>query len=281
MDPVTIGSTIPAEKMYPIFDRMPFKKRVNINYKEYKDRFEYNFSLSKKKLNEDITFTNIMANLAQDMIMKFYIKDLVSQRVTKIIGKMDYANKVKIIDEVYKVVLEDELFVYEKEKIYKEIFEYLIENNILIIDGYLKFRSDSFLDLVDKAVEFVLSHIQIDMEYNEFISTLKHFVETQSSEIDLVNLVLEKGDFQLLDKTHQKIDNDHITELLQDIFLDEVNKSDILLSSLIGLSPKEIIIHEKEKEEGLVDTLKMIFTDRIKLCPGCSLCHLKISNEKD
>jgi len=156
-----------------------------------------------------------------------------------------------------------------------ELLSYLIENNILIIDGYLTFRPKTFNYLIDKAIDKVIIEIQLEKEYDEFIYMLQTFVDSQYSKIDLVNVVIKNDRFQLLDADNNKINNDYIEIILEDLFDDDINQSDILLSSLLAVSPLNIVIHiEEGKENELIEVLKKIFRNRIKICDGCSLCYM-------
>ena len=75
-----------------------------------------------------------------------------------------------------------------------ELLSYLIENNILIIDGYLTFRPKTFNYLIDKAIDKVIIEIQLEKEYDEFIYMLQTFVDSQYPKIDLVNVVIKTID---------------------------------------------------------------------------------------
>ena len=151
-----------------------------------------------------------------------------------------------------------------------------MENNSLIIDGYVRFRKQSFEDLINKAVNFALDHIQMEIEYDEFINMLKYFLDTSPPETDKEHLILKDDSFKLLNSDKEEIDNSDIERTLSEFFQGEVSKSDILLSSLIGLSPRKILVHiEMGKEKELIRILKKIFTYRIELCYGCNLCKIK------
>lgn len=281
MEPIKIGSTIPAEKITSVIEKIPFKKRININYEEYKDRFMYSFSLGKRRTNEDIILFNIMANFVQDMIIKFYTEDLIYERINQVLRDTNTLDKNKIAEDVYKLILDKNLFVKEKEILNNEILDYLMESNTLIIDGYLTFRPNSFNLIIDKAIEIVMGEIQLEIEYNEFIGMLQFFVDTQPPEIDKVNVIIKEGEFKLLDSHYREIDNEYIATTLQDIFYDDVTKSDILLSTLIALAPSSMVIHvSNDMEKELVDILKEVFRDRAKICEGCSMCELEKIEKK-
>lgn len=275
MEPIKIGSTVPAEKVHYIIEKFPLKKKIDINYEDYNDKYIYSFSLNKRKTNEEIALYNILADFIQSIILDFYSRELISERVNKVIKEIGGLDHYNIKEKVYEVLIDDKEFVREKSMLNHELLSYLIENNILIIDGYLTFRPKTFNYLIDKAIDKVIIEIQLEKEYDEFIYMLQTFVDSQYSKIDLVNVVIKNDRFQLLDADNNKINNDYIEIILEDLFDDDINQSDILLSSLLAVSPLNIVIHiEEGKENELIEVLKKIFRNRIKICDGCSLCYM-------
>ena len=228
MEPIKIGSTVPAEKIHNIIEKFSFKKSLNINYEAYNDRFVYSFMLDNRNPDSDIVLYNSIAN-----------------------------------------------FVYEKEVFKNDLLAYLIDNNTLIIDGYLAFRPKSFNNLIDKAIEKTVDKIYLIIEYNEYIDTLQFFVDTQYSQVELVNILIIKDNIQLLDSYNNKINNKEISGLLKEIFQEEVSEADIILSSLLALAPQMIVIHGEGYEDSeLVLVLMEIFENRVRICSGCDLCSL-------
>ena len=216
-----------------------------------------------------------MADFIQSIILDFYSRELISERVNKVIKEIGGLDHYNIKEKVYEVLIDDKEFVREKSMLNHELLSYLIENNILIIDGYLTFRPKTFNYLIDKAIDKVIIEIQLEKEYDEFIYMLQTFVDSQYPKIDLVNVVIKNDRFQLLDADNNKINNDYIEIILEDLFDDDINQSDILLSSLLAVSPLNIVIHiEEGKENELIEVLKKIFRNRIKICDGCSLCYM-------
>lgn len=280
MDPIKIGSTIPVEKTHRIIETIPLMKKANINYEEYKNRYIYIFSQKKKR--DDLEFLNNLVNFIQSTIDKFYIKNLIVTRIKQTSKQIDNYNLEEFTREIYSLMSDEDLFVYEKEKINREIFDYLTDNNIFIIDGYLRFRPNSFNDLIDKALHFTEDYIQLDMDYDEFINMLKSFVDEQNTEVELVNVIFQGNEFKLLDSHSQDISSDYIIAMLEELFYEEINQSDVLLSALIGLAPENIIVHSVNSEhKEIMKILKEVFEDKIHLCKGCSLCNNQVSHKKD
>ncbi|MDR7870397.1 MAG: sporulation protein YtxC [Tissierellaceae bacterium] len=273
MEPIKIGSTVPAEKIHNIIEKFSFRKSLNINYEEYNDRFEYTFTLNKKKTDGDIGVYSSLANFSYDIIMDFYSKKIISIRINKFLSNIEGVEKSRVIDEVYNILIDRKQLTDEKEEFKNDLLDYLIENNTLIIDGYLTFRPKSFNDLIDKAIEKTLDKIYLIIEYNEYIDTLQFFVDTQYSQAELVNILITKDGIQLLDAYNNPINNHDISNLLEEIFQEDISEADVILSSLLALAPQSIVIHgEGYEDTEIIIVLKEIFRNKIHNCKGCDLC---------
>lgn len=275
MEPIKIGSTVPVEKIHNIIEKFSYNKSLNINYQDYNDRYEYIFSLSRKDTDRDIALYNVLANFVQDIFLDFYADKIIKHRTNKIVRSIDGIDKSKIIEEVKKALLDRKQLVREREELKSEILNYLIENNGIIIDGYLTFRPKAFYRLVDKAIETTVEKVNMLIEYNEYIDTLQIFVDGQYSQIDLVNLVVTKDKMELLDAFQKEINNSEVKALLDEVFDEDISEGDLILSSLLALAPKKIIIHGDELDDSeIILVIKEIFLDRVKTCSGCNLCRL-------
>lgn len=273
MEPIKIGSTVPAEKIHNIIEKFSCKKSLNINYEVYNDRFVYTFTLNKKRTDGDIALYNTLANFVEDIIINFYSKKIILFRTNKFLRDMEGVDKSKVVEEVYNFLLDRKQLIEEKEQFKNELLDYLIENNALIIDGYLSFRSKTFNQIIDKAIEKTMEKIYLLIEYNEYIDTLQFFVDTQYSQVDLVNILITKDSIRLLDSYNNKINNSEISILLEEIFHEDISESDVILSSLLALAPQNIVIHgEGYNDSEIIIVLKEIFRNRVHHCNGCDLC---------
>ncbi len=273
MDPIKIESTVPAEKIYRIIEKIPIKKDINISYEKYENRFRYVFSLNKGKSTKDDFFIESLSKFVQEMINRFYSDEMVSKKLDEKLGIIDEIKRAEIMEDVKEVLNSQTLFLKEKQSIQREISDYFIEYNTLIIQGYLKFRSKNLNNLVEKAIELVLGEFKLQVEYNEFIDMIKLLIETQTSEIDLINIVCRDKRYSILDSNFNEIDNAHLNLFLDDIYDGQVGDGDILLSIIIALNPKNTVMHIKDKEkDDLIFILEEIFQDRIKICKGCKIC---------
>lgn len=272
MDPIKIESKVPVEKINHIIKENPIEKDIDMKYEEHENRIRYTFSLNKDHTNKLILLKSL-SKIAYEIINKYYIDDIIKLNIDKKLGEVDPKSKSEILEDVKDVLISNNLFTKEKDDIVKEIYEYFLEDDTLIIDGYLNFRAKSIHDLIDKVIELVLGDFQVGLDYGEFIDMLKTIARNQVSEVKLVNVTLEDEKYSILDKDLNEIENEEINQVLKEISPNQVSDIDIVLSILITLNPENIIIHLGEKEEDeLASILEEIFEDRLKICRDCKLC---------
>ena len=159
-----------------------------------------------------------------------------------------------------------------------EIKDYLMNNSIMLIDGFIRFRLEGLDFLIDLAIEKGIDEFTVEKEYREFIKILQYFVESQEPKYDLVNLVFEDMNYKLLDNEGNTIDKDFFSEIITEIDNANISKDDILISTLIVIAPKRIILHldEKFKNEDVIKVIANIFQDRVYTCQGCEKCNTEI-----
>lgn len=208
-----------------------------------------------------------------NLINRFYMEKFIFDRVDELLKDFSQSEMDVIGNTVYDLLLDNDYFVKEKNKIKEGLRDYLAENNTLIIDGYLRFRSDSYKDLIDLIIEKVVLDIQMETEYEEFIYMLQYYLDSQYPKYDVVNVIIKENNYYLVDSKYKQIENPTIYSIIEEYGKDDFSKADILVSSLIILAPNKIVVHMKnDKEKDLLMILKRIFTNRLSFCYSCDLC---------
>lgn len=136
--------------------------------------------------------------------------------------------------------------------------------------------------MIDIAIEKAISQLEVEKEYQEFLNMLQYFADIQEPKAELINVIISDGDYFLLDENNNLIEENKLFASMEKDFLQEdISKADLLVSSLIVLSPKKLIIHIKEGEEKeLVELMKQVFDGRVEFCSGCEICKSKSKLKK-
>lgn len=282
MKPVVIEVNSFKEIIGEIINSYPLSNHISLEKKCYDDRNIYIIKPENNKNMDEIIVKHWITLLIQTIIIDVYGESLIDKRLVKLLKTIDKIEKEEIKKNVIILLNDYEHFTNEKNDINNEIIELIFENNLFNIDGYLRFKSYKINSLIDKSIEIVIEDIEIESEYNEFVNMLQYYVETQIPLIDMVNVIIEKDDFKLYDSTNSIIKSQTINEIIEDIYFEDINKSDILVSSLIILAPRKIVLHiENDKEEDLLMVLRRIFKDKLTICYGCDVCQFNIKKNKD
>lgn len=163
-----------------------------------------------------------------------------------------------------------------KNKIANRVLEYIYDNDLLVVEGFINFCLPDYLKEIRFAIDLAYEELRNEKEYNEFIKLLRYFVDSQPAKTNEVNLLMEDEGFCLWDGKGTKIEEDFMASYMEDILLNEISLDDILISILITISPRRIIIHDNNRSDdsSSVEMIKNVFKDRIHVCRGCERCLL-------
>ena len=151
-------------------------------------------------------------------------------------------------------------------------YEYLYTNKSLNLNGFITFRLSEYLKYINTIIDICVNKYLINKEYLEFIKLLNTYVKTSPMVADIVHLIYTNNESILLDKSNniipinEKIFNVHY---LSDITF---SSNDYALNNLLTLLPKELYIHLNDEEDEFINTLKLIFDNRIYICNNCNIC---------
>lgn len=216
-------------------------------------------------------FINVVTNIIIDTIINFYQEGIIKRLINVNYFYFDEFEKNIIYDnceEFLEQEMED-LF----ETIFLEIKKYLETNRNIVLEGVVNFRISGYVKILDNIVDMAVNKYIIEKEYKEFINLLKIFINTTNPKSEILHLIYINGESILLDKNKNiiqlkdKIDN---MKYLSDI---SFSSNDLALNTLLSMLPKEIDIHIIDKEDDFINTLKLIFENRIKICTDCNICR--------
>lgn len=235
-------------------------------------------------------FKYILADLLSEVIIGHYELKLLKKIVKGNFFYLNDSERSSVINNACKLLQEDAHIqpgafyrATRKNRIAKSIFEYLDSESVFNIEGFVNFRLNLYINELSETLERALEIFVAEREYNEFIRLLRYFVEIQECKIDTVHLFQSTdGRYILFDENKNQISSEYFDELKAEIVDETINFDDLLISTLITISPQKIMIHEVEsfKNKELVQTIMNVFTDRITLCSKCDVCSSKGSGKE-
>jgi putative sporulation protein YtxC len=158
-----------------------------------------------------------------------------------------------------------------KNRLFYHFYQYLSDHSSMNLDGFVQFRLSEYRQELKNVIEHAVDEFILDKEYQEFISLLRYFVGMQDPKMEIVHVNHTNNQFHLLDEFHQPIDPADLDWL--DKSSEELVFEDMVVSTLINVSPEKIMLHTRDQEQTMINTLLQIFSDRIQLCSNCALCN--------
>lgn len=213
-----------------------------------------------------------------EIITKCIIKHYEDKVVTRVINS-DYfyfdQKERNIIYNNCNEILQDDSeadFNVRKEKIFECLVDYISEHKYFILDGFVNFRLFEYNSLVEDCVDTAVNKYIIDKEYKEFIELLRGYIKSQKNRAGTIHIIYSNSEPILMDENQNILLYENQFEhpkYLSDITF---SSKDYCLNELLNLVPKKIIIHLLVEEDEFIDTLKLIFENRLFICKECNIC---------
>lgn len=228
------------------------------------------------KAAADVLADYVLEEEEREQLRKIIKQDFHYKQDDEVEGIMAFCGQVLCDEGEWSVGAgQTEAYLRRKHTITAELYEYLEEHAELNLDGFLRFRLHAYRDELRDVVEYAIDEFVMDRQYQEFISLLQYFVYIQEAKIPFVHLIHKGGsDFLLLNERMEIMDTDETdTVVTVEMLEKEMNFEDMIVSTLITVSPQQIYIHTREPELQVIKTIKQIFENRVELCGYCRLCH--------
>jgi len=223
-------------------------------------------------------FTSFISKILTECILYLYEKNLILSLINKNYFYFSDYEKEKIYEHYLQHSNESEYLHDKKLLIKSAVSKYFNENSKMILDGFVMFRLTDCIILLDEIIDLSVNSFLLEKEYIEFIYLLKVYIESKFPTLELVHFIYHNDNCLLLDQYLNVIpvnkDIDDIRYLSDITFCD----NDYFLSTLLQISPQKLIIHCNEYDNDFINTLKLIFADRVEDCVECGICSIFIEN---
>jgi len=173
------------------------------------------------------------------------------------------------------------LRVIRRNKILQNLYDYLADQQILLIEGYANFRLKDYWSQLRRMVQRAGQELVAAKDYFEFIRLLRYFVEIQEPKIQKVHVFINSaGTFYLFDQKGNIIRKEVLSSPSLTVNNGEFSYEDFLLSILITLVPQKITFHVPDRiwHCESVQTIQQVFGNRVIHCTGCDKCRHLYAN---
>lgn len=226
---------------------------------------------------------NFVASILAEMIVTHEEKKIIKRIVDHNYYYFSHGEREAIYNNALKLLdstnLLEPSFSYSnrRQDISHKILEYLDTHHELVVEGFINFRlkeyRDKLTDFVDKSVD----DFMMEVEYKEFISVLRYFVDAQESRIEEVHVIVDKGGtYRVLDSQGKAVASQYLEHFASQCS-GEINYEDLLITALITIAPYNIILHNIQANPAngtasITETIKNVFEGRVIVCSGCEFC---------
>ena len=260
-------------------------KNINLKsicFSENEFKIYKNIIIHYTGVDESLFFSkiaSILSSLVIDELEESILKRLIIQNYFY----FDFDERQKILDICFDIMSEDSKNLFNKKfnTLYNIFYHFISTNKSIILNGFVNFRLKKYLCILDDVVSEAVNSYVIEKEYLEFISLLKLYIKSQDYGCDIVHIIFSNEESLLLDKDKNLIvvtDNVFKPKILSDI---SFSSNDYILDSLLTLLPKEIYIHIiNDFIDEFINTLQLVFENRVHLCTDCDICNLYKNHKK-
>lgn len=252
----------------------------NIYYSCHKFKLFNNIFIHYKGEHLDLFLSNI-SEMLTSLIFENYDEDILKTLLHReyfYFTGLEIKGILKILKEN---TLEDIKLYSTKENIlYNTFYDFFTKQDKLYLKGFITFRLKKYKEELEKHLDTAIKQYLIEKEYNEFVSLLKLYVNSEGSKSEEVHLVYKNSESVLLDKNKKPIKlNDN---LLNNKYLSDISfsSSDITLNTLLNIIPNKIFIHLIDMQiDDFINTLELIFEKRVVICTNCNICRIYKFNQ--
>ena len=164
------------------------------------------------------------------------------------------------------------------------MIDFLSFNHSIYLKAFVDFRLEDYIRFINDKIDLAVNQFLIDKEYLEFVNILRVYIQSESStsNIQHLHLIYYNKNSIIIDDNKEVVScNDNITKAkyVSDI---SFSSNDLALNTLLNLLPKEITIHLIDSyPDEFINTIKLIFQDRVKVCDECDICRVYRYKEKN
>ena len=245
-----------------------------ISIKKFK---HFNNIIIHHKGNDNTKFYNYISNSITKVIIKFYEEDLIYRNISLNYFYFNSYEKKKILENALNTIKEKDNYKLRYDFINNELFKAMVDNHSLYLQGFINFNIKDYINFLNNQIDIAVNKFLIDKEYLEFVNILKLYIKSESknSKVDHIHLIYKDKTSIITDDNQNIISyNDNIkkSRYISDI---SFSSNDLALNTLLNIIPKSITIHlVNEYPDEFINTLKLIFGEKIKVCEDCDICAM-------
>lgn len=250
---------------------------LNTFYSKNKFKNYKNIIIHYTGIDKELFYTKL-ATILSYLVLDYFETDILKQIL--------YSNYFYFEDPEFSKILnlcEENLcdigefsFANRQLLLFDIFYEYISTHHSIVLTGFINFRLSKYRKLLEELVDFSVNEFIIEREYLEFVSLLRLYINSQPASDIVIHAIALDNEIILLDDNIRKITidkNSLKTKYLSDV---SFSNNDYILNTLLTLLPQKIHLHliSPSSNSDFINTLKIIFEDRINICYDCNICNI-------
>ncbi|MCA0171623.1 putative sporulation protein YtxC [Bacillus sp. RAR_GA_16] len=140
------------------------------------------------------------------------------------------------------------------------------QGGTIMFDSYLRFRTGPYRTLLTELIGEAIDEYKLEQEYQNFVEALRQLLKVRETIQEKVVVVFDHS-YNLYDLNGKKLNGlyEPLDDIPNGLSLDDIDP-EILLPLLI-LAPKEIYLYTEDVDEGLAQTIRNVFEERLCFFP--------------
>lgn len=250
---------------------------LNIFYSQKEFKSYNNIIIHYTGLDNELFYTKL-ATIFSYLVIDYFENDIIKNILSVNYFYFNNSEISKIFELCVENLCDSDDFSFCKRQmlLFDAFHEYISTHHSIVISGFINFRLKDYRKILEDLVDFSVNEFIIEKEYLEFVSLLRVYINSQPSSNQEVHLISFENDTFLLDNNMNLVNIDKNS--LNAKYLSDVSFSnnDYILNTLLNLLPKKIHLHliSPLSNMDFIDTLQLIFENRIIFCNDCNICNL-------
>lgn len=250
---------------------------LNVFYSMNEFKSYKNIIIHYKGIDVELFYTKL-ATIFSYLVIDFYENDFIKNIIRTNYFYFDNSEYSKILNLCTENLCDDCEFSFQNRQIliFNTFYEYISTHHSILLSGFINFRLHEYRNLLENLIDFSVNEYIVEREYLEFVSLLRIYINSQKPASGTIHLLSLDDSLFLLDENLQPINIDKSSlnaKYLSDI---SFSNNDYILNTLLNLLPRKIYLHIASNLNNLdfLNTLQLIFNDRIEFCSDCNICRL-------
>lgn len=250
---------------------------LNTFYSKNKFKNYKNIVIHYTGIDKELFYTKL-ATILSYLVIDFFETDIIKQILHSNYFYFENSEFTKILNlcEENLCDIGDFSFTNRQLLLFDIFYDYISTHHSIIITGFINFRLKNYRTLLEEVIDLSVNEFIIEREYLEFISLLRLYINSQPSLNNIIHIISFDTKLLLFDSDMNQIEIDK--NVLNAKYLSDISFSnnDYVLNALLTLLPQKIYLHIVSPSSNLdfINTLKLIFEERIKICYDCNICNI-------